>query len=59
MFLLLFVSVNEVLVMKMVSEVNIEVVSDDDGVVRIEMVCGDEGARAGRARRRRFERMID
>ena len=58
-FLPSLASANEALATKTASEVNIEVASDDDGAARIEMVRGDEGARAGRARRRRLERTID
>lgn len=58
-FLPSLASANEALATKTASEVNIEVASDDDGAARIEMVRGDEGARAGRARRRRLEQTID
>ena len=58
-FLPSLASANEALATKTASEVNIEVASDDDGAARIEMVRGDEGARAGRARRRRLPQWLE
>ena len=61
-FLPSLASANEALATKPASEVNIEVASDDDGAARIEMVRGDEGARAGRSGRaatRSPDRSID